>query len=67
MAGTGNLLRLAYNLPGSQAAMDLKADRVGAADLEVTDSAKGFILKSPGGTRWRLTVGDDGALTTTSL
>jgi hypothetical protein len=67
MAGTGNLLRLAYNLPGSQAAMDLKADRVGAADLEVTDSAKGLILKSPGGTRWRLTVGDDGALTTTSL
>jgi hypothetical protein len=37
------------------------------ADVEVTNSAKGVILKSPNGTRWRLTVGDDGALSTTSL
>lgn len=44
-----------------------KADKVGSADLEITDATKGLIIKSPNGTRWRLTVGDDGALTTTGL
>jgi phage-related tail fiber protein len=36
-------------------------------DIEITDSAKGVILRSPDDTRWRITVGDDGALTATSL
>jgi len=37
------------------------------ADIEVADSTKGTILQSPNGTRWRITVGNDGALTTTGL
>lgn len=37
------------------------------ADLESNDATKGLILKSPNGTRFRITVADDGALTTTSL
>jgi hypothetical protein len=36
-------------------------------DVELTDSTKGVILKSPNGTRFRITVGDDGALTTTAI
>lgn len=45
----------------------LWAARVGPNDLEITDTTKGVILKSPNGTRFRLTVGDDGALTTTAV
>jgi hypothetical protein len=40
---------------------------VANGDVELTDSTKGVILKSPLGTRFRITVGDDGALTTTAL
>lgn len=36
-------------------------------DIEITDATKGIILKSPNGTRWRVTVGDTGVLTTTSI
>jgi len=38
-----------------------------AGDLEVTDSAKGVILKSPNGTRWRISVSNAGAISATSL
>lgn len=38
-----------------------------ATDIEITEVAKGLILKSPDGTRWRVEVTDAGALTTTSL
>lgn len=38
-----------------------------AADVEITDATKGVILKSPNGTRFRITAGDDGALTTTEI
>lgn len=44
-----------------------KADKIGTDDIEITDSAKGVILKSGNGTRWRLTMNNDGALQTTSL
>jgi hypothetical protein len=50
-----------------QTALNAKANLVGAVDVEITDTTKGLILKAPGGTRYRLTVGDDGALTTTGL
>jgi hypothetical protein len=33
-------------------------------EVEITDTAKGVILKSPGGTRYRLKVADDGTLST---
>lgn len=36
-------------------------------DIEVTDISSGVILKSPNWTRWRITVWDDWALTTTAL
>lgn len=38
-----------------------------SGDIEVTDFTKGVILKSPDGTRWRLTINNDGSFTTTSL
>jgi len=42
--------------------------KIGAnGDIEVVNPAAGVVLKSPNGTRFRLTVGDDGALTTTAL
>jgi hypothetical protein len=36
-------------------------------DIEITDSTKGVILKSPDSTRWRVTIDNTGALITTSL
>lgn len=40
---------------------------VAPGDMEITDSAKGVILKSPNGSRWRVTIDNTGALTTTSI
>jgi hypothetical protein len=40
---------------------------VTGGDIEVTDSTKGIILKSPNGTRYRITVNDSGVLTTTAV
>jgi hypothetical protein len=36
-------------------------------DVEVTDATKGIILKSPNGSRWRITVNNSGVLSTTSI
>lgn len=36
-------------------------------DMEVTEIGQGFVLKSPDGTRWRITVDNSGNLTATSL
>ena len=36
-------------------------------DIEVTEIGQGVVLKSPDGTRWRITVDDSGDLTTTAL
>jgi len=36
-------------------------------DIEITDSTKGIILKSPNGARWRITINDAGLLTPTSI
>jgi len=36
-------------------------------DLDLGAPAAGLILVSPNGARWRLTVGDDGALTTVGI
>jgi hypothetical protein len=40
---------------------------VSGGDAEVTDSASGIILKSPDGTRWRVTISNLGILTTASI
>ena len=37
------------------------------SDIEITDTTKGLILKSPDATRWRITVDNTGALIITSL
>ena len=39
---------------------------VGARDIEITDTTKGLILKSPDGTRYRVTVANGGALSATA-
>lgn len=55
---------------GLQAAVEGVATnyfKVTSSDIEITDLTKGVILKSPDGTRWRITVSDAGVLTTTSL
>ena len=36
-------------------------------DIEITDTTKGVILKSPNGTRWRIGITNSGELTATSL
>jgi hypothetical protein len=47
---------------------DLKLRNLTASgDIEVTDSTKGIILKSPDGTRYRVTVSDLGVLSAASL
>ena len=38
-----------------------------ANDIEITDSTKGVILKSPNNTRWRLTINDNGTLQRVAL
>lgn len=38
-----------------------------ARDVEITTAADGVILASPNGTRYRITVADDGTLTTTAV
>jgi hypothetical protein len=40
---------------------------VGGRDVEITDSAKGLVLQSPDGTRWRVTIDNTGTLQTASL
>ena len=41
--------------------------KVGSDDIEITDTTKGIILKSPDGTRWRITIGNDGSLSQEEL
>jgi len=38
-----------------------------ATDYEVTDDTKGVIMKSPNGTRWRVTIDNNGSLLRTTL
>lgn len=38
--------------------------RMFQGDIEITDPERGYILKSPNGTRWRITISDDGRLLT---
>jgi hypothetical protein len=40
---------------------------VGDKDVEITDTTKGVILRSPNGTRYKITVNDDGSLQTTGV
>ena len=42
--------------------INTKLDAQSTQDVEITDSTKGIILKSPSGKRFRITVNDDGNL-----
>ncbi len=44
-----------------------KVSKIGADDIEVTLATKGVILKSPNGTRYKITIADDGALISTAV
>ena len=44
-----------------------KVSKIGTDDIEVTLATKGVILKSPNGTRYKITVNDDGSLQTTGV
>lgn len=61
--GSGSLRMKFPNAGGITISAPVQSD----SDIEVTDLAKGVILKSPDGTRWRISVSDAGVLTTTSL
>ena len=50
-----------------QTALDSKADKITTEDIEFTDTTKGVILKSPNGTRYRLTIDDNGNLEVEAL
>ena len=49
------------------AALATKVSKVTSTDIEITDYTQGVILKSPNGTRYRLTVDDNGNLETEAL
>jgi hypothetical protein len=40
---------------------------VSPGDFESTNDSKGFVFRSPNGSRWRATVGDDGTLSTAPI
>jgi len=78
----GNCLRLTYNDANGSATyyVDFNVSAAGlltinasggiiktANDIEITDTTKGIILTSPDTSRWRVTIGDDGVLTTTKI
>ena len=43
------------------------ARKTDSSDIEITDATKGVILRSPNGTRYRITVDDAGSLTSTAV
>ena len=51
----------------TQTALDGKVAKITSEDIEITDATKGVILKSANGTRYRITVDNDGSLTTTAI
>jgi hypothetical protein len=53
-----------YRLPNQTGTLALTQQ---ATDYEVTDATKGVIMKSPNGSRWRLTIDDNGVLLRTAL
>lgn len=44
-----------------------RAEKIGAEDIEITDTTKGIILKSPDGTRYRITVANGGTLNVNAI
>jgi hypothetical protein len=53
--------------PDNGATLQVNGTTMAGNDIEINQSDKGLILKSPNGTRFRLTVDDNGTLITTAL
>lgn len=51
----------------AQGQINARARLVGTSDIEITDTTKGVILKSPDGTRYRITVANGGTLVVTAV
>jgi hypothetical protein len=65
---TYNPLASEFSFSGKIISNGLEASYVNSTqDVEVLTSGYGLILKSPNGTRWRVTVDDNGVLITTRL
>lgn len=45
-----------------QEQIDSKANQQSSNDIEITNSTNGIILRSPNGTRYRITIDDEGNL-----
>jgi hypothetical protein len=45
-----------------QEQIDSKANQQSSNDIEITSSTNGIILRSPNGTRYRITIDDEGNL-----
>lgn len=65
--GALSSVNAAITVTNSAGAISLTATGNFATDVEALDVGEGFILKSPNGTRWRLTVSDAGVVGATSL
>jgi hypothetical protein len=63
LTGTATEAR-AISLPNATGTVALTQQ---ASDYEVTDATKGVIMKSPNGSRWRLTIDDSGSLIRTII
>ncbi len=64
-APTGTMVYSSVNGVNAEFMSDSRIRTLG--DFEVTRPDAGLILKSPNGTRYRVTIGDNGTLTTTAL
>lgn len=53
-------IRIRFN--EQQEKIDLKVDQQTSTDIEFTESTSGIILRSPNGTRYRVTIDDEGNL-----
>ncbi|WP_432245000.1 hypothetical protein ACRB8A_14985 [Arthrobacter sp. G.S.26] len=53
--------------PGGSTPLNLNGGVLTTGRVEVTDAAGGIVLKSPNGTRYRITVANGGALTATKI
>ena len=53
-----------FSFSGGGITGDTAGNLTASGDIEITDTAKGVILKSLGGTRYRIKVADDGTLST---
>jgi hypothetical protein len=69
MAGDLTVASIGSTTPGTGAFTTLSATGAitAATDVESTTIGSGFIVKSPDGTRWRITIDNAGALVTTSI